>query len=75
MNDRIDIKDKKTLIRLLRSCYFVYAYIVLGGGNASGFSIKLQKTDLMLQLKDCEIDLTKFRYDAQENNIYIDSYL
>ena len=42
MNDRIDIKDKKTLIRLLRSCYFVYAYIVLGGGNASGFSIKLQ---------------------------------
>ena len=74
VNRRIEITSRKTLTRLLRGCYNVYAYIVLDYKN-DGMSIKLQKTDLMACIKDCEISLEKFRYDAKENNIYIDSYL
>ena len=74
VNRRIEITSRKTLTRLLRGCYHVYAYIVLDYKN-DGMSIKLQKTDLIACIKDCEISLEKFRYDVKENNIYIDSYL
>lgn len=65
----IEIKDKKTLTRLLRNCYYVYGYVLLS--KDEGRYIKIQKTDLMNNLIDCDFDLSKFTYDTQENNIYI----
>ena len=69
----VDIKDKKTLVRLLRNCYYVYGYVIFNSNE--GNYIKLQKTDLMSNLINLEIDLKKFSYDTRENNIYIDSFI
>ena len=69
----VDIKDKKTLVRLLRNCYYVYGYIIFNSNE--GNYVKLQKTDLMSNLINLEIDLKKFSYDTRENNIYIDSFI
>ena len=44
-----DIKDSKTLIRLIRACKNVYAYTKLS--KDIGDYIKLQKTDLLQVLK------------------------
>ena len=70
----VDIKDKKTLTRLLRSCYYVYAYIVMSKHDTGRF-IKLQKTDLMSQLIDTDIDLKKFTYETSTNTVFIDGYI
>ena len=72
--NRIEIKDKRTLTRLLRNCYYVYAYVVMSKVDTGRF-IKLQKTDLMNQLIDTDIDLKKFSYETRENVIYIDGYI
>jgi hypothetical protein len=72
--NRIEIKDKRTLTRLLRNCYYVYAYIVMSKHDTGRF-VKLQKTDLMNQLIDTDIDLKKFSYETTENVIYIDGYI
>lgn len=71
--NRIEVKDTRTLTRLLRNCYYVYAYVVIGKNE--GRFVKLQKTDLMSNLIDLEIDLKKFSYDTSENNVYIDSFI
>ena len=72
--NRIDIKDKRTLTRLLRSCYYVYAYVVMSKHDTGRF-IKLQKTDLMSQLIDTDIDLKKFTYETSTNTVFIDGYI
>jgi len=71
--NRIEIKDKRTLTRLLRSCYYVYAYIVMSKHDTGRF-VKLQKTDLMSNLIDLDIDLKKFTYDTSDNTIWVDSF-
>jgi hypothetical protein len=68
-NNIVDIKDRKTLTRLLRNCYYVYGWVMLN--EHDGKYIKLQKTDLMSNLLDCDFDLSKFGYDTKENIIYI----
>ena len=73
-NNIVDIKDKKTLTRLLRNCYYVYAYIVMSKHDTGRF-IKLQKTDLMSQLIDTDIDLKKFTYETSTNTVFIDGYI
>ena len=69
-NVSLEIKDKRTLTRLLRNCYYVYGWVMLNGDD--GRYIKLQKTDLLSNLLDTEYDLDKFSYDTQENIVYID---
>jgi len=69
-NKHIEVKDKRTLTRLLRNCYYVYGWVVLN--EHDGKYIKLQKTDLLSNLLDTDYDLDKFSYDTQENIIYID---
>ena len=68
-NNIVDIKDKKTLTRLLRNCYYVYGWVLLS--EHDGAYIKMQKTDLMSNLIDGDYDLNKFTYDTKENIIYI----
>ena len=68
-NNIVNIKDKKTLKRLLRNCYYVYGWVMLS--EHDGKYIKLQKTDLMLNLIDTDYDLDKFTYDTKENIIHI----
>ena len=70
--NRIEIKDKRTLTRLLRNCYYICAYVVMG--TDEGRYIKLQKTDLMSNLIDLDIDLKKFTYDTSNNTIWVDSF-
>jgi len=66
----VDIKDKKTLTRLLRNCYYVYGYVVLSYDE--GYYVKLQKTDLMSKLLELDsIDMNKFQYDTHDNIVYI----
>ena len=66
----VDIKDKKTLVRLLRNCYYVYGYVIFNSNE--GNYIKLQKTDLMSRLLELEsIDMTKYQYDTHDNIVYI----
>jgi len=72
--NRIEIKDKRTLTRLLRNCYYVYAYIVMSKHDTGRF-VKLQKTDLMSQLIDTDIDLKKFTYETSTNTVFIDGYI
>ena len=68
--NRIEIKDKRTLTRLLRSCYYVYAYVVISKVD-TGY-VKLQKTDLMSKLLELDsIDMNKFQYDTHDNIVYI----
>ena len=69
-NKQIEVKDKRTLTRLLRNCYYVYGWVMLN--EHDGKYIKLQKTDLLSNLLDTDYDLDKFSYDTQENIIYID---
>ena len=71
-SNRIEIKDTRTLTRLLRNCYYIYAYVVIG--TDEGRYIKLQKTDLMSSLIDLDIDLKKFTYDTSDNTIWVDSF-
>ena len=52
----------------------MYAYIVMSKHDTGRF-VKLQKTDLMNQLIDTDIDLKKFSYETRENVIYIDGYI
>ena len=70
-NNIVDIKDKKTLVRLLRNCYYVLSYHSFN--RDEGQYIKLQKTDLTSQLLglELEIDMSKFHYDTYENIVYI----
>ena len=68
-NKHIEVKDKRTLTRLLRNCYYVYGWVMLNEDD--GKYIKLQKTDLLSNLLDMDYDLNKFSYDTQENIIYI----
>ena len=68
-NKHIEVKDKRTLTRLLRNCYYVYGWVMLN--EHDGKYIKLQKTDLLSNLLDMYYDLNKFSYDTQENIIYI----
>ena len=68
-NKQIEVKDKRTLTRLLRNCYYVYGWVMLN--EHDGKYIKLQKTDLLSNLLDMDYDLNKFSYDTQENIIYI----
>jgi hypothetical protein len=66
----VDIKDKKTLVRLLRNCYYVYGYVIFNSNE--GNYVKLQKTDLMSRLLELEnIDMTKYQYDTHDNIVYI----
>ena len=66
----VDIKDKKTLVRLLRNCYYVYGYIIFNSNE--GNYVKLQKTDLMSRLLELDnIDMTKYQYDTHDNIVYI----
>jgi hypothetical protein len=66
----VDIKDKKTLVRLLRNCYYVYGYVVFNSNE--GNYVKLQKTDLMSRLLELDnIDMTKYQYDTHDNIVYI----
>jgi len=68
-NKQIEVKDKRTLTRLLRNCYYVYGWVMLN--EHDGKYIKLQKTDLLSNLLDTDYNLDKFSYDTQENIIYI----
>ena len=73
-NDIRDIKDKKTLIRLIRACTNVYIYVKLS--EHSGNYIKLQKTDLLQVLKITDYEVKDewdyiFRYNSDHNTIYI----
>ena len=62
----VDIKDKKTLVRLLRNCYYVIF------NSNEGNYVKLQKTDLMGRLLELDnIDMSKYQYDTHDNIIYI----
>jgi len=66
----VDIKDKKTLVRLLRNCYYVYGYVIFNSNE--GNYIKLQKTDLMSRLLELDnIDMSKYQYDTHDNIVYI----
>lgn len=66
----VDIKDKKTLVRLLRNCYYVYGYVIFNSNE--GNYVKLQKTDLMSRLLELDnIDMTKYQYDTHDNIVYI----
>ena len=66
---RIEIKDKRTLIRLLRTCYYVFGYVMLN--EHDGQYIKLQKTDLRGILLSNDYDLNKFTYDPEDNTVYM----
>ena len=66
---RIEIKDKRTLTRLLRSCFYVCGYVMFN--EHEGQYIKLQKTDLMGILLANDYDLKKFTYDPHDNTIYM----
>ena len=69
-NNIVDIKDKKTLVRLLRNCYYVYGYVIFNSNE--GNYVKLQKTDLMSQLWGVDsVDMSKFTYDTHNNVVYI----
>ncbi len=69
-NNIVDIKDRKTLTRLLRNCYYVYGHVMLD--EHEGYYIKLQKTDLISQLLGLEsIDMSKFTYDSTNNIVYV----
>jgi|TARA_R100000482_G_C5029079_1_gene103216 hypothetical protein len=69
-NNIVDIKDKKTLVRLLRNCYYVYGYVIFNSNEGS--YVKLQKTDLMGKLLELDnIDMTKYQYDTHDNIVYI----
>lgn len=68
-NNIVDIKDKKTLTRLLRNCFYVYGFVAFS--EHDGKYVKLQKTDLMSNLIDGDYDLNKFTYDTRENIVYI----
>ena len=69
-NNIVEIKDKKTLVRLLRNCYYVYGYVIFNSNE--GNYIKLQKTDLMSRLLELDsIDMTKYQYDTHDNIVYI----
>ena len=69
-NNILDIKDKKTLVRLLRNCYYVYGYVIFNSNE--GNYVKLQKTDLMSQLWGVDsVDMSKFTYDTHNNVVYI----
>ena len=66
----VDIKDKKTLVRLLRNCYYVYGYVIFNSNE--GNYVKLQKTDLMSRLLELDnIDMSKYQYDTHDNIVYI----
>jgi hypothetical protein len=68
-NNIVDIKDKKTLVRLLRNCYYVYGYVIFNSNEGS--YVKLQKTDLMSQLWGMDsVDMGKFTYDSHNNIVY-----
>ena len=74
-----DIKDSKTLIRLIRACKNVYAYTKLS--RDIGDYIKLQKTDLLQVLKEVENNIKEipdedewgyiYTYNSDLNTIYI----
>jgi len=69
-SNMVDIKDKKTLVRLLRNCYYVYGYVIFNSNE--GNYVKLQKTDLMSRLLELDnIDMTKYQYDTHDNIVYI----
>ena len=68
---RVNVNSEKTLMRLLRSCYNVYGYVILKD-NIIGRYIKLQKTDLIKELKTARsVDLNKFTYETETNCIYV----
>lgn len=68
---RVNVNSEKTLMRLLRSCYNVYGYVILKD-NIIGRYIKLQKTDLIKELKTARnVDLDKFTYETETNCIYV----
>ncbi len=52
----------------------VHAYVVMSKVDTGRF-IKLQKTDLMSQLIDTDIDLKKFTYETSTNTVFIDGYI
>ena len=66
---RMEIKDKKTLTRLLRNCYYVFGWLVIS--EHDGVYVKLQKTDLMASLLANDYDMDKFTYDVTDNTIYV----
>tara|TARA_R100001530_G_scaffold120602_1_gene87902 strand:- start:103 stop:345 length:243 start_codon:yes stop_codon:yes gene_type:complete len=69
--NKVEINSEKTLMRLLRTCYNVYGYVILKE-NIIGRYIKLQKTDLINELKTARnVDLNKFTYDATNNCVYV----
>ena len=65
----VEVENKKTLTRYLRNCFYVYGWVQLSEDD--GKYIKLQKTDLMNELVSGDYDLTKFLYNANENNLYV----
>ena len=68
---RVNVNSEKTLMRLLRSCYNVYGYVILKD-NIIGRYIKLQKTDLIKELKTARnVDLNKFTYETETNCIFV----
>ena len=68
---RVNVNSEKTLMRLLRSCYNVYGYVILKD-NIIGRYIKLQKTDLIKELKTARnVDLDKFTYETETNCIFV----
>jgi hypothetical protein len=69
--NRVEINSEKTLMRMLRSCYNVYGYVILKD-NIIGRYIKLQKTDLINELKTARnVDLNKFTYDTTNNCVFV----
>jgi hypothetical protein len=69
--NKVEINSEKTLMRLLRTCYNVYGYVILKE-NIIGRYIKLQKTDLISELKTARnVDLSKFTYDTTNNCVYV----
>ena len=69
--NKVKINSEKTLMRLLRTCYNVYGYVILKE-NIIGRYIKLQKTDLIKELKTARnVDLNKFTYETETNCIYV----
>ena len=69
-NNIVDIKDKKTLTRLLRNCFYVYGWVMFN--EHDGKYVKLQKTDLINELKTARnVDLNKFTYDTTNNCVFV----
>ena len=74
-----DIKDSKTLIRLIRACKNVYAYTKLS--RDIGDYIKLQNTDLLWVLTQVKTNTNEipvedewgyiYTYNSDLNTIYI----